>query len=355
LTEKTRQSIQTQAYLSSFFQVESVLDAVERLGFLQIDPMQAPARAQDMILRQRIKGYRVGDLEKAYPELPLDEDYLHVYGVMPSTLRELLHPRTRAWDVEEEFPELVQRVRAFIEENGETDFMRLEAYFKERKTRGNWGNGMKATTRVLEALHFQGHLRVKRRFVNRRVYVPAVPPASPLPADVRLRTLVNTIARLYAPIPASTLRTLVGNFRYSLPELDGRKQVIQEMLRSGELEQAEIDGVSYIWPAGEWMEGEIPPEVRILAPFDPLVCDRARFEHLWGWAFRLEAYTPAAARKFGHYALPVLWRGRAVGWANISANGGKLDVDLGFSDGRPADPRFEPALEEELARLSAAL
>ena len=183
----TRQAVQTQAYLSTLFQVESIQAAVERLGFLQMDPTQAPARAQDMILRQRVAGYHAGDIERTYPDLPLDEDYLHVYGIMPSALRELLHPRTHTQEVERDFPELVERVRRFIDENGEADFLRLEAFFKERKTRGNWGNGMKATTRVLETLHFKGHIRVKRRYGNRRVYVPAVPPASPLSAGERLR------------------------------------------------------------------------------------------------------------------------------------------------------------------------
>ena len=34
--------------------------------------------------------------------------------------------------------------------------------------------------------------------------------------------------------------------------------------------------------------------VRLLAPFDPVVRDRARFELLWGWVYRFEAYTPGA-------------------------------------------------------------
>ena len=50
--------------------------------------------------------------------------------------------------------------------------------------------------------------------------------------------------------------------------------------------------------------------VRLLAPFDPIVWDRRRFELLWGWPYRFEAYTPVAKRKLGYYALPLLWRDR---------------------------------------------
>jgi uncharacterized protein YcaQ len=48
--------------------------------------------------------------------------------------------------------------------------------------------------------------------------------------------------------------------------------------------------------------------VRLLAPFDPVVWDRTRFELFWGWAYRFEAYTPPRLRKLGYYALPLLWR-----------------------------------------------
>ena len=60
-----------------------------------------------------------------------------------------------------------------------------------------------------------------------------------------------------------------------------------------------------------------PDTVRLLAPFDPVVWDRRRFELLWGWAYRFEAYTPAAKRKLGYYALPLLWRDRVIGWGNL--------------------------------------
>ncbi len=66
--------------------------------------------------------------------------------------------------------------------------------------------------------------------------------------------------------------------------------------------------------------------VRLLAPFDPVVWDRRRFEMLWGWPYRFEAYTPVTRRKLGYYALPLLWRDRVIGWGNVSVNNGTLHV-----------------------------
>jgi len=73
--------------------------AIDRLGFVQADPIRAPARAQDLTLRHRVANYRVGDLERRYPRLALEEDFFINYGFLPRRLQVLMHPRsaTRPW------------------------------------------------------------------------------------------------------------------------------------------------------------------------------------------------------------------------------------------------------------------
>src|SRR4051812_36780132 len=68
-------------------------EVVQRIEFVQYDPIRRPARAEDLILHQRVRGYRAGDLGRAYERLGLEEDMLHVYGAMTRELRGLLHPR----------------------------------------------------------------------------------------------------------------------------------------------------------------------------------------------------------------------------------------------------------------------
>src|ERR1700684_463669 len=63
------------------------------LGFVQADPIRAPARAQDLVLRQRVAGYRAGDLERHYPSLDLGEDYPSADGFTARRLAQLLYPR----------------------------------------------------------------------------------------------------------------------------------------------------------------------------------------------------------------------------------------------------------------------
>ena len=96
--------------------------------------------------------------------------------------------------------------------------------------------------------------------------------------------------------------------------------------------------------------------MRLLAPFDPVVWDRRRFELFWGWAYRFEAYTPAAKRKRGYYALPLLWRDRVIGWGNLSVTDAQLVADFGYVDGgAPRERGFARELDAELARMRTFL
>jgi hypothetical protein len=345
---------------------------VARLGFVQMDPIRAPARAQDLILRHRAPGYRAGDLERHYPGLDVDEDLVYAYGVVPSAVRRLLHPRAGAAADAAADP-LARRVLDYVFEYardaapgaapapGAAVHPRdVAAHFGAGAERNAWGGRSHATTRALERLHHHGLLRVARRERGVRLYAPAPPAAAPLPADERARELVLLLARLFAPLPEAALRRLMGYLRHALPADEGRRTVAA-LLRAGALERGDADGVAYVWPAGALAAdaaadaADAAPAVRFLAPFDPVVWDRARFAHLWGWEYRFEAYTPAARRARGYYALPLLWRDRVVGWANVAARGGALDVALGFVAGRPRERGFARAVDAEVAALAAFL
>ena len=95
--------------------------------------------------------------------------------------------------------------------------------------------------------------------------------------------------------------------------------------------------------------------VRLLAPFDPVVHDRARFELLWGWVYRFEAYTPAPKRKLGYYAMPMLWHDRIIGWGNVSVKHGAPVCEFGYVKTQPRDRVFKRELEAEVDRLKTFL
>jgi len=152
-------------------------------------------------------------------------------------------------------------------------------------------------------------LGVAHRRDGIRVYEAAPPPPPGANPAERARCLVLLVARLLAPVSPTSLRGALALMARHNPGLGPLAPVAAAALRSGALERGEAEGETYLWPATEVSvrTGPAPGVVRLLAPFDPLVWDRRRFEHLWGWPYRFEAYTPPARRRLGYYALPVMW------------------------------------------------
>jgi uncharacterized protein len=335
----------------SLFAPTELRAAIARLGFVQADPIRAPARAQDLTLRPRVAGYRAGDLERLYDTLEVEEDFFVNYGFLPRATQALMHPRRTAglWR-----PKRARRARAlldFVRERGCVHPREVDAHFAHGRVQNWFGGSSAATTQLLDALHYRGALRVAKREGGVRTYALRAPTPSVRGAAERrerLDALVDVVVRKYAPLPGASLAGLVGRLRFAAPQW---KQGLPAALARAKrrLAHARVDGVEWWWPADEPPDGAPPDVVRLLAPFDPVVWDRRRFELLWGWPYRFEAYTPPAARKLGYYALPLLWRERVIGWGNLTVTGGRLAAKLGYLGGRaPREPAFRRALESEL-------
>jgi uncharacterized protein YcaQ len=200
---------------------------------------------------------------------------------------------------------------------------------------------------------------VVRREAGIRIY--GLHEHDPGPVDarerrVRLDALVDVVVNVYAPLPAPSLSSAVRRLRYAVPQWSSA--LIDALQRARQrLAHARVDAVDWYWPTGE-QPGVAEPDdaVRLLAPFDPVVWDRSRVELLWNWAYRFEAYTPVPKRRWGYYALPLLWREGVIGWANVSVAGRVLTIDAGYVAGKPPrDRRFGQALADERARLGAVL
>jgi uncharacterized protein YcaQ len=329
----------------SLFTPTTLQDAIDRLGFVQADPIRAPARAQDLILRHRVDEYRAGDLERDYSSLDIEEDYLYAYGFVARRVWNLLHPRSHT-----RMRTFERRVLQVVRELGEAHPAALEAHLGRRRVVNAWGGYSKATTRALEDLHYRGLVRIVRRERGIRIYKPSSPPGDHTPSRERLRGLVMVNAAIFAPAPIKRLQAVLARFS----RLGTPRTIIGELVKSGELREGTIDGVSYVWPADVAVDLDVPRTVRLLAPFDPLVWDRARFEHFWGWQYRFEAYTPVRQRIRGYYALPLLWGDGVVGWANVTG-GAKVDVNVGFVTRRPRDRAFGRELDCEIARVERFL
>jgi len=352
----TLEQLRRYALGRSLFAPTTLPLALSRLGFVQADPLRAPARAQDLTLRHRVDDYTAGDLERRYSELGIEEDFFVNYGFLSAEHHALMHPRRARVRWSKVRQAKADAVLAFVRERGTVHPREVDAHFKHGKVTNWFGGSSNASTELLDGMHYRGLLRVARRDAGTRVYAARDPwPAVIDRAQIRSRmdTMVDLVVATYAPLPSSTLSQLVHWLRLAAPQWasDRPRALAHAKKRLG---HARVDGTDWYWPAGEDPASApaLPDDrVWLLAPFDPVVWDRRRFERFWGWAYRFEAYTPAAKRKLGHYALPLLWRERVVGWANVSVDNGSMRPEVGFVEPRIAEPAFVRAVDDELHRL----
>jgi uncharacterized protein len=363
VTTPSLEDLRRFALARTLFGPTTLKRAIDRLGFVQADPIRAPARAQDLSLLQRVKDYRAGDLERRYERLEVEEDFFVNYGFVAPALQRFMHPRSGFERYGRSRARQAEAVLAFVREQGSAHPREVEQKLGSGKEANYWGGQSNTTTRLLDALHYRGFLRVARREAGIRVYaVSKLATARAPDAQAGLDALIDVAVRKYAPLPAASLVNLIGRLRYAAPQW--RSALGKGVERAKQrLSHAHAGGVDWFWPADEGRllsrRGAVPAvegRVLLLSPFDPLVWDRRRFELFWDWPYRFEAYTPVAKRKLGYYALPLFWNGRAVGWANLQNPGGRLAATFGYVSGKaPRDKAFQRALAEELARFERFL
>ena len=358
----TLNQLRSYAVARSLFTPTTLKRAMHKLGFVQADPIRAPARAQDLMLRHRVTNYRAGDLERRYASLRIEEDFFINYGFVTPEVHALMHPRARGavwgsrWTPPQE--KRARLLLDFIRERGSVHPREVDDHFAHGKVRNYWGGQSNATTHLLDSMHYAGMLRVVRRDGGIRIYAAHQHGAGPIDeASLRARidTLVDVAVRIYAPMPAARLSYVVSRLRIGVPQWRG--DLKSALIRAKErLSHAHIDGVDWYWPADESpRRSALSEAVRLLAPFDPVVWDRPRFELLWGWTYRFEAYTPRAKRIRGYYAMPLLWRDRVIGWGNLSVTDGELAAEFGYVESPPRERAFSRELASELDRMRAFL
>jgi uncharacterized protein YcaQ len=353
------------AVANTLFPPTTLKRALNKFGFIQADPIRAPARAQDLILRHRVKNYRAGDLERRYAALGIEEDFFINYGFVTRSLQALMHPRSESRvpaDSNRPWP-AARRKRAqllleFIRQRGAVHPREVDSHFSHGKVTNYWGGYSNATTHLLDAMHYRGWLRVVRREAGIRIYAAhqhEAVPSDEAACGVRIDALADIAIRIYAPLPGPSLSFLLRRLRYAVPQWQGDIRAVLQRAKQ-RLAHTQIDGIDWYWPADANLKAAEPEEyVRLLTPFDPLVWDRNRFELLWGWTYRFEAYTPAPKRKLGYYALPLLWRDQIIGWGNLLVRNGELSSNFGYVKSQPNGQTFKREQKAELNRIRTFL
>ncbi|MDP3071006.1 MAG: crosslink repair DNA glycosylase YcaQ family protein [Opitutaceae bacterium] len=322
-----------------------VATALAHHGYIQIDPINVCGRMHDLILRNRVGGYREGDLmrhlhgEEAQPLLAAQrrafEHHLPGTGILVALpfdawphLQGAMRARTKvssAWSgrLTPRERELVPRLLAAIAERGP---LGSEDIADDRRAhRPVWGAASLVKS-TLQKLFFHGRLLIAQRARQRRRYdqpervLPAAVLAQPEPTaaeTARWLALLKLRQRRLAPLKRDELR-LIADAVQPVRLADADAPTLY-CLREDVGLLAEI--------ANRKSEIANPPPL-LLAPLDPLLYDRRVTAALWDYDYTWEVYTPAAKRTRGYYALPVLAGTELVGHVDPKADRdrGKLTI-----------------------------
>src|ERR1044071_3691841 len=235
--------------------------ALQRMGFLQADPIRAPARAQDLILRHRVNNYHAGDRERRYTSLDVAEDFFVNYGYVTRSLQALMHPRSNTY-----LPGQKKKAKLlldFVRERGVVHPREVDEHFAHGTVTNYWGGSSNATTHLLDAMHYAGLLRIVRREKGIRIYAEHKHEAVPRNAAerrARIDALVDAVVRIYAPLPGPSLTYYVRRLRYAVPHWS--KELTAALRRAKQrLSHARLDDVDWYWPADEDPIGHVVPEL----------------------------------------------------------------------------------------------
>jgi uncharacterized protein YcaQ len=312
-------------------QPESVLTVVERLGFLQFDPLEVPgARNHDLVLHARIAGYR-----REWTDGWLygrDRRLIELYnkGLNLVPLAELPHYRV-TWDrnapiyrdgILREQAAVADAILEAIQRDGP---LSTSAFAEHGHSIDWWWAPTRAGRAVAEALFVSGRLGIARRDGNRRYYdlIERLVPADLL-AD-RESDEEGVLHRLMSRFRATGLTTPTAQAEVTLGTGKAPERVRRtaELVERGLIAPVTVEGLKgarYIVSAEEpvleaasaW-ETEAHQDVAFLAPLDPLMWDRVLLRDLWEFDYLWEVYVPEAKRRWGYYVLPILFGDRLVG------------------------------------------
>ena len=309
-----------------------VLEAIRRMGALQIDTINVVARSPYFSLWSRLGEYDPAWLEQHLAEKNIFEYWAHAACFLPMEdfpLHRCLNLEGfRGWYSEawsEHHKEDIERVLDHMRQNGEVKSSTFERKDGKQGTWWDW----KIEKNVLEYLLQKGVVMVSRRERFQRVYdlterlLPSWQDSS-VPA---LEDVITTLCEKTVDALGFALRSWVADY-FRLPKTIVSK-TLTRMLESGTLAEIDVDGLKEpgmvtqrgLAVAEAAVKGQLEAtRTTLLNPFDALIWDRKRAKQLFDFDYTIEVYLPQHKRVYGYYLLPILHHGNLVGRLDAKAH-----------------------------------
>jgi uncharacterized protein YcaQ len=317
---------------------DATRQAIEHLGYVQIDTINVIERSHHHILYTRIPDYARGDLAQAQSaDKSVFEYWTHALAYigmadyrcfLPAMERFRANPASRYAAVDPgDYAGLLKRIR----DGGPLSIRDIDDDVLVEKTHP-WGSRKPSRT-ALRYGFYAGDLVVARRAGMLKTYDLAARhfgwarrPRPASPGQVA-EYLLRRALRAQAVVSLGSI--CYGNLAVKADILP----LIEAAVRRRRLVPVHIDGYPKLrhWVAPSVLEtamAPMAPIVHLLSPFDPLVIQRKRLSLLFGYDHRFEAYVPPDKRVLGYFALPVLVGDEIVAAIDLKTDrqSGKLRV-----------------------------
>jgi len=306
--------------------VDGTLQAIEHLGYVQIDTISVVERAHHHILWSRVPDYDLSHLNNLVRERQIFEYWYHAASYLPmKDYRYVLPAMMSVRKGESRYfnrgdQHLMNEILARVRAEGRIRLRDIDK--NNKKSLGNWWNTGPGR-RAFEQLYMQGDLMICERNGMEKVY-DLSERCLPENIDLSMPTvheyaqyLFNTTLRAHG---AFTWKQLVHLKGKDLKE--AMRVVLKEQIDAGVVSAIQLtDGQTlYVDVAAIEQNVNIDFGLKILSPFDNSLIHRDRLTSLFEFDYRIECYVPAAKRVFGYFCLPLLYQDELVGRIDCKAH-----------------------------------
>ena len=302
------------------------LQAIEHMGYVQIDTISVVERAHHHVLWSRVPEYNNSHLNQLVQEQSVFEYWYHAAAYLPMRDYRFALPQMEAVRAGNSRyfsrgdATLMREILARAKDEGSIRLRHVDKKASDQS--GGWWNTGPAR-RSIEQLFMQGDLMVCERNGMEKVYALR---ENCLPAKLNVTT-PNT--QECAEYLFATTRRAHGVFTWKqLLHLktgsamrEAMRAVVREHLDAGDIVEVTLENGDKAYVNASLMQdlmGET--QVKILSPFDNVLIHRERLSALFGFDFRIECYVPAAKRQFGYFCLPILYGDCMVGRIDCKAH-----------------------------------
>jgi uncharacterized protein len=312
LTREQARQVAVRAQLLDALRPTDLVEVVRHLTLLQIDPTAAIAPSADLVAWSRLgSSYRPEHLKQALEEdrtlfeldalvRPMDDVGLHLAGAagFPN------YERSKAWFRDND--RFRRDILELLETSGPVSSRDIPDTCAVPWASTGWTNN-RNVTQMLEFLMLRGEVAIAGRVGRERLW--------------------DLAERVYAKgkTPSVDEAERIKNERrlaaLGIARTKGTKMPIEPIHVGDAGEPAVVEGTKGEWrvdPA--YLDAGFEGRTALLSPFDRLVYDRVRAEELFDFEYTLEMYKPAAKRRWGFFALPILHVDRLVGKLDAAAD-----------------------------------